>query len=628
MGNLITDRVAYFLKDYPPFNKMSEPDLAEVAQLITVKYYQPDEFIFREGDDPSGNCFVLNQGNVKLTKNEATKSILVDQCEPGDIFGVRAIITGNPYSMSAQCIEESLVYAFPQTYFQHLFESNNAFSNYFASGYAAGQIIVRADQDENKAALTTSLVAPKIEYPTDVITIQSGTIEEASKIMSQHNVGSIIISSAEKHPLGIITDTDLRNKVLATGLSPKAQVSSIMASPVKTITPAATLSEVMMEMIRSGVHHLVVTEDGTNQSEICGIVSDHDVVLSQQNHPASLIKTIKRSNNPSEWKLVRDKAEQMLAEYLQQEVKTSLLAALITKINDTIIEKAISRSLQKFPEIGEIEFTWLNLGSEGREEQLLRTDQDNAIVFSDGEDNEQSQEMLLGLAEDVNENLIECGFVKCPADIMARNPKYCQPVSAWKKYFSEWVSSPDPKSVMKSTIFFDYRLGYGSRKLVSDLNSHLVSIIKKNDIFLNFLAQNSLQNPPPLSFFKNFLVERSGEHKDEFDIKKRGMMPLADAARLLLLDHHVVDIKNTVERFEKLAEIEPNNRSLFEAAADSYEIFMSHRARNGLAKKDSGRFISLSELNKLEKQVLKNAFLSIKEVQDIVKVRFQQSYFS
>ncbi len=628
MGNLITDRVAYFLKDYPPFNKMSEDDLAEVAQKVTVKYYNPDDFVFKEGDPASGFCFILNQGNIKLSKNEATKSLLIDQCEPGDIFGVRAIITSSLYSMTAQCVEESLVYAFPQSHFQHLFESNTNFSNYFASGYAAGQVIVRADQDNNKVSINSSLVTPKIEYPTDVITLQTGSIEEASQIMSQHKVGSIIINNDKNHPIGIITDTDLRNKVLAVGLDPKTEVGAIMASPVKTIGPAATLSEVIMEMIRSGVHHLVVTEDGTDKAEICGIISDHDVVLSQQNHPASLIKSIKRSNNPSEWKLVRDKAEEMLKEYLQQEVKTSLLAALVTKINDTIIEKAILKSLENYPALENLEFTWLNLGSEGREEQLLRTDQDNAIVFADSENNSKSQELLLNMAEDVNNNLIECGFVKCPADIMARNPKYCQPISVWKKYFSEWINSPDPKSVMNTTIFFDYRLGYGSHKLVSELDSYLISSIKKNDIFLNFLAQNSLQNPPPLSFFKNFLVERGGEHKDEFDIKKRGMMPLADAARLLVLDHGVIEIKNTVERFEKLAELEPNNKSLFEAAADSYEIFMAHRAKNGLVKKDSGRFISLAELNKLEKQILKNAFLSIKEIQDIVKVRFQQSYFN
>ena len=625
MGNLITDRVAYFLKDYPPFDQMQQSDLDQLASRITVRFYRPNDFIFKEGEAQSGFCFILNQGNVKLFKNESLKEVLVDQCEPGDIFGVRSIITKSPYSMTAQSLEESLVYAFPQTLFEQLFQTNTRFASYFASGYAAGQIIVRADRE--KSEINASLIAPRMEYSKEVISSQEVTIAEAAKVMSQFGVGSIVIQNELGHPIGIVTDTDLRNKVLAKERSPKDSIHSIMSSPVKTINEAVTLSEVVMEMIRTGVHHLVVTEDGTDKSMIRGIISDHDVVMSQQNHPASLLKSIKKSDRPSEWKKVRDQAERLLEEYLNQEVKTSLLATLITKINDTIIEKAIFNALEKYPEAKSIRFCWLSLGSEGREEQLLRTDQDNAIVFEDSTKNEKTQQLLLKVATEVNDTLILCGFVECPANIMARNPMYCQPLSEWKKYFKHWITSPDPKSVMDSTIFFDFRKGFGADELIKELNKHLLETISTNSIFLNFLAQNALQSASPLSFFKNFLVERGGEHKDEFDIKKRAMMPLADAARLLLLDHNIVGIQNTVRRFEKLAQIEPNNQSLFESAAESYEIFMAQRAKNGLADHDSGRFIRLNELNKLEKQILKNAFLSIKEVQDVVKVRFQQAYF-
>ena len=627
MSNLITDRVAYFLKDYPPFSEMEQSDLDQIADKITVKYFRPDEYLFKEGDEQSGFCFVLNQGNIKLFKNESLKEVLVDQCEPGDIFGVRSIITKSHYSMTAQSVEESLVYAIPKELFERLFRNNPSFSSYFASGYAAGQVIVRSDH-ATQSPMKASVIAPKMEYTKEVITCHEASIAEAASIMSQHGVGSIIITNQKNCPLGIVTDTDLRNKVLAKGKDPNDSVKSIMSSPVKAIKESVTLSEVMMEMIRTGVHHLVVTADGTHETAVRGIISDHDVVMSQQNHPASLLKSIKRSTNPSEWSVIRDKAEVMLQEFLDQEVKTSLIATLITKINDTIIEKAIALALEKYPEAASVNFCWLSLGSEGREEQLLRTDQDNAILFEDSQDNEQTQKLLLNVAVEVNAILVQCGFVECPAQIMAKNPKYCQPISEWKAYFDSWIQTPDPKAVMNSTIFFDYRSGFGGPDLIDQLDKYLIQAVRKNPIFLNFLAQNSLQNPPPLSFFKNFLVERGGEHKDEFDIKKRAMMPLADTARLLLLDHHVSGIQNTVERYHKLAELEPNNRELYEAAAESYEIFMAHRASNGLKNGDSGRFIDLNDLNKLEKQVLKNAFLSIKELQDITKVRFQQSFFS
>jgi len=627
MSNLITDRVAYFLKDYPPFSELAEEDLKQIAQFITVKYFEPEQFIFKEGDPQTGFCFVLNKGNIKLFKSDGLETNLVDQCEPGDIFGVRSIITKRPYSMTAQSMEESLLYAIPQSIFEDFFQNKPEFATYFASGYAAGQVIVREDQEQVK--LKASLIAPKLAYSTKVVTCtQEATILEAAQLMSESAVGSIIIEDEKRYPVGIITDNDLRNKVVASNKDTGESITAIMSAPVYTVHPSISLSEVMMEMIKSSVHHLVVTQDGTEKSPIQGIISDHDVILAQQNHPASLIKSIKRSNDPKEWRSLRDKAEEMLKEYLDQEVKTSLLAALITKINDTIIEKSIEKTLEKYPEAKKIDFCWLNLGSEGREEQLLRTDQDNAVLFADTEDNAKTQTILLKLSKEVSSDLTLCGFEECPAFIMASNPEYCQPLSVWKSYFTQWIQTADPKSVMNTTIFFDYRIGYGNPLISKALSKHLIESIRDHGIYLNFLAQNALLNPPPLSFFNSFLVERSGEHKDEFDIKKRAMMPLSDAARLLMLYHHITDIPNTVDRYKKLASLEPTQSNIFEAAADAYEIFMALRAKNGLANGDSGRFINLSKLNKLEKQILKNAFLSIKEIQEIVKVRFQQAYFN
>ena len=267
MSNLITDRVAYFLKDFPPFSELAQEDLDRIAQSITVKYYEADEFVFKEGDEQTGFCFVLNKGNVKLFKAKGLESYLVDQCEPGDIFGVRSIITKKPYSMTAQSVEESLLYAIPKSVFEDFFQNRPKFSTYFASGYAAGQVIVRSDQQKHE--VRASLVAPKLSYTKEVVVCANDIpIAQAAQDMSKFSVGSIIVTCDENKPLGIVTDTDLRNKVLATGLDLTTSISTIMSSPVKTVSPSVTLSEVMMEMIKSGVHHLVVTKDGTENTPI------------------------------------------------------------------------------------------------------------------------------------------------------------------------------------------------------------------------------------------------------------------------------------------------------------------------------------------------------------------------
>ena len=214
-----------------------------------------------------------------------------------------------------------------------------------------------------------------------------------------------------------------------------------------------------------------------------------------------------------------------------------------------------------------LRFCWLSLGSEGREEQLLRTDVDNAILYEDpAEDKrEEAKAYFLRIGELVNKTLIACGFEKCPADIMASNPAYCLSLSEWKLKFGHWINSPDPQSLMNSTIFFDFRLVYGDTILEKALQNYLIDAIETGGTFINHLAKNALQNPPPLTFFKNLVVEKGGEHKNEFDIKKRAMMPLADAARVLILNHGEVKEHNTSQSdLRDWRELEPKQAQLFQ----------------------------------------------------------------
>jgi len=626
MSNLITDRVAFFLKDFPPFSFLGKEELDQLSVSITVQYFKKNQVIFSQGDENKGFCFVLRQGHVKLTQVQSGESSLVDQCEPGDVFGVRSILSSNPYVMSAIASEESLIYAIPKAIFQKNLDTHQRFALFFASGYAAGQAVVLGGQQG--AGLSIDVTEEnKLEYSKRIISCEPETsIQEAAAIMTRERVGSIIITEKNDLALGIITDSDLRRRVVAQGLDLNTQVRKIMSSPVATVAPEITVTEVQMLMIQQGIHHLLVTEDGTLATKALGVISDHDILISRLNHPSALLKAIKQSNEVNKWAEVRNKAEEMLKTYLGQEVSVALVAGLISRINDLIIQKAIAQSVERL-DLHEVDFCWVSLGSEGREEQLLRTDQDNAIVFADTEDNEMIQKKLLELAGEVNEVLMSCGFEKCPADIMARNPKWCQPLSVWKDYFSDWIFTPDPKAVMHSTIFFDFRNVFGSKKLTEELTDFLFDQIQKSGTFLNHLARNATQNPPPLSFFKHLVVERSGEHAHEFDIKKRGMMPLVDAARVLALQHQVRGMNSTLDRFKALQRLEPKYADLMREAAQAYEIMMRYRAKSGLEHTDSGRFIEISKLNKLEKQIIKNAFQPVKELQEILEVRFNLAYF-
>jgi CBS domain-containing protein len=256
----------------------------------------------------------------------------------------------------------------------------------------------------------------------------------------------------------------------------------------------------------------------------------------------------------------------------------------MSEINDSLIARAVQLAFKKLDKQDldrpKADFCWLALGSEGREEQLLRTDQDNALIFEDvpKEDYESTKDYYLKLSKIVTDILNECGFEYCPAEMMASNPRWCLSLSEWERQFDDWIYRPGKEEVMFTTIFFDYRPIYGKMELSKQLTDSIYKSISNQDIFLGHLAKNALQNPAPLSFFRNFVVERSGEHKDEFDIKARAMMPLTDAARLLILEARQYGINNTFQRFDHMAKLEPQNAELYEQAADAYEILMRFRA--------------------------------------------------
>jgi CBS domain-containing protein len=644
--NVIVHRVAEFLKRFPPFSFLSKEVLEKVAASVKIRYLEKGEVLFRQGQAAETHFYILKEGAIILTESIQNKEETRDECDEGDVFGVLALLGKRPYVLSAKVQENSLVYAIPVSVFEEVLEQNSRVALFFAAGFASGQVVVRQDLSEGQKArgafknqskdhsLMIFSDQSEIKFSKEVLTCNpKQSIQEAAELMSKKQVSSIVVCEADLKPLGIITDKDLRTKVVSKGIPLETITAKIMSTPILTRRKDASFSDLYLTMIKHRLHHLVLTEDGTDQSPVCGIISDHDVLLSMGNSPAVLIHGLINTLDLKEMRLIRDQAEQMLRYYLENELAMDFIASVMTEVNDIIIKQALliaENSLANEDEVlRKIPFCFLSLGSEGREEQLLRTDQDNALVYEDVPENlaQQARAYFLKLGTAMVEVLLACGFASCPGDIMASNPKWVQPMSKWKSYFSEWVIRPTEEAILSATIFFDFRPVAGNLRLGETLSLHIYEEIQNKKIFLNFLAKNALMNPPPLGFFKGFVVEKSGEHENEFDIKSRAMAPLADLARLLVLSHGVIGVNNTFKRFDRLAELEPNYEALFKQAAKAYEILMRTRALEGLKNQSDGRFIQPDSLGKLERQLLKNTFSPINELQNIVEVRFQVDYF-
>ena len=638
MSNSIAARVADFLSNFPPFSLIKEDELLEISEESKVLYFDKGQYIFRKSEEVHDHFYIVHKGAIDLEKfDEHQETETIDKCDEGDVFGLRPLFAKENYQINAITSEESILYAIPINKFKPLAAANIDVSDFLIESFASnsrnpyaienkGQLFEANDklyQNDSHYELQPVPIVKKI------VTVSPDTsIRKAAQLMSQKKVGSVIVVENE-NPLGIVTDGDFR-KLIATGeVSIGQHISEIMTSPVICYSKNITIAQAQLTMMKHKINHICITKDGTPNSKVKGIVSEHDIVLSQGNNPAVLMKAIKRSNSTKNLKRIRNKIMLLLEGYLKNNIPLTHISNIMFELNDATIKRVIERCLLKMGDPPPVDFAWMSLGSQGRKEQLLHTDQDNAIVFANvpSEDLEEVRAYFLKLASRVTKRLNIIGYKFCPAEMMARNPKYCLSLDEWKAQFTDWIAEPGMDEILLCQIFFDYDISYGNVRLTNSLSDHIYETLKANRVFLNRLAANALRNPSPLGFFRQFLVEQDGKHKDQFDIKKRGLLPLTDAARLLILDNGVKNISNTASRFEKMAQLDPTNKELYLACAYSTKALLKYRTRQGLLHKDDGRYIKLESLTKEDKLKLKRCFKTIKEIQDLIKIRYEVTYF-
>ena len=632
MKNTISERIFDFIKNIPPLSYLKIEDILTVSEHIIVSYFPENQVIFKQNDPVHEVFYLIKEGAILLT--DELNPIPINQCDEGDLFGLRAVIRKKNYLLTATAIEESIVYGIPSIFYEKFIQGNKEANHYLLSTFA-GNIpsnSSKEDQDLEFSAKLKQQINPfiyefiPINYSTNPLTCFSSlSILEAAKLMSDQNVGSIIITDDNNFPVGIITDKDLRKKIATGIIHIEEKVGKIMSSPVLTVSPRLSQSEAQIVMLTHQITHLCVTQNGNPDSSVIGVISEHDILLNSANNPITLHKSIKRAKTISELKEIRKKTALLLENYLQQNVPIEFITAVISNTNEFITKKIIDFSIDEMTEKPPTSFAWVSLGSQGRREQILLSDQDNAIIYANtsSEENAQHKIYFLSLANKINVGLHEIGFDYCPAEMMANNPRWCLSLEEWKNQFHDWITIPNQEKMMLCTIFFDFQDIYGDKSLISALTESIFRSIDEYPIFLNHFALNTIKTPPPLSFFRQFLVEHSGEHKDQFDIKLKAIMPLVDAARVLIFSNKISGINNTLKRFERLMELEPQNADIYSQCMEAYKTLLSFRASYGLLDKNTGRYIDIKPLNKADRLKLKNCFKPIQEVQKLIQTRFQ-----
>ena len=445
---------------------------------------------------------------------------------------------------------------------------------------------------------------------------QNMPIQAAASVMSEHNTSSIFIREPRGGFVGVVTDNDLRKKVTATGYDILKPVSDIMSSPLSMISKQALIFEALMEMMQNNIKHLAVTD---NADKVVGVVTNRDLLKAQGQSPFFVIREIAQARFINQIVQIHKQVPQLIQTLINTGAKARNVTRFLTTVSDAILQKIIGFTLDEFGP-PPVKFVFMILGSEGRREQTLKTDQDNAIVFEDvpADSLQKVTKYFLKFGDRVCNWLDQAGYAFCKGGMMAKNANWCQPLSTWKGYFKRWIHTAEPEALLQASIFFDFRAGYGDEDLIAQLRQYLFDSLAGWPGFFRHMAENALYFTPPIGFFRNFVVESKGEHRDAFDIKA-AMQPIVDYARIYAL-HNQIDETNTLERMNQLLTIKKISWEEQNEIETAYSYLMQQRmVRQVKAMVEENaapdNYINPKKLSRIEQTMLKEIFKRIEKFQ-------------
>lgn len=448
------------------------------------------------------------------------------------------------------------------------------------------------------------------------------SVMKIAAIMSGLKISSMIVCE-ENNPIGIMTDRDLRSKVVAKGIDPATIVArDIMNAPLITVGEDDFIFEALYRISKNGIHRICVVDQ---ENRLSGIITVTDIMRLQTRSPQKLIRDIDQAATLAELKSYHGQIQSLVIHLVEAGVPPRELVRMIALLNDQLLLRLIDLlRARQFSDMTD-KFAFVVMGSEGRREQTLTTDQDNAIIYSDDLTVDEIAEVK-AFSEQLIDSLIEIGVPACPGGIMAKNEFWRRSFSKWGEVLNYWLSSPLPENILNGSMFFDLRTVYGDVSLEQGLREQLAKHFSKDKMFLTHTAANVLRFRPPLGLFGGIKVEHDDEHRGQLDIKKAGIFAITEGIKALAMESGIM-VTGTRDRGLALYEKGVVNRKLAENLDETYDFLVFLRLRCQIDAIKAGRepsnFITLSRLNQMEKGRLKLAFEQVNEFQEFIRVHFR-----
>ncbi|MBN2347788.1 MAG: cache domain-containing protein [Bacteroidales bacterium] len=488
------------------------------------------------------------------------------------------------------------------------------------------QEVIEKETEQLSQELQTSLLLMNQSIRhliNDILKCDENTsIHDAAGLMTRKN-RNVLFVQKNNNIIGVINNSDLKRRVVAENLNTQKSVLEIMTSPVISIPENALIYEAVLVLRNNNISHLAVKN---GEDVITGVISYKDIADMQQNSVSYLIKEIEVAEDIDVLLKIHNRVPVLVSALIEIGDKTQNITRILTSVTDAITSRILALAIE---DMGNppCEFAFMVMGSEGRMEQTLSTDQDNAIVFEEPDPDKlnDAYHYFQKLGQQVNQNLNLVGYKLCDGEIMAKNPKWTQPLSVWKEYFSDWINTSDPQSILEASIFFDFRCVFGNNNIIQNLRNHVNQVIENKSVFFYHMAQSIVKFKPPVSLFGNIIDKNHSNDHINLDIKKI-LLSVIGFIRLYAL-HNKLNETNSLSRIKQLYKKQIINKAMYNELVLSYNYLMQLRFRfqtmGILQNKIPDNLVDLNKLTHIEVATIKKIFGEISNLQTKINFDFK-----
>ena len=596
MPSQATD-IAEFLATLHPYDSMSGDARSELAGSLVPVEASKDAQIYLAGEVLDG-LYLIASGEVEVHEPNGS---LVSILGPRNSFGERGLMRDGLAATSARAVSDTLLYLVPGEVFHQLIRDSADFARFFKRSRAAN------------TSVDTLYTLPVSDLMTrDPLTCGPDTeLVAAARVMRDRRISCLVVVEGGR-PVGIVTTRDLTDKALAEGLAGSTPVGQIMTPDPVALAPDALCADVLHQMLERHVGHLPIVEDG----RLVGIVTQTDLTRHRAISSGGMIREIADAADPAALVNVVTRIPDLLVQLVASGSRHDIVTRLVTDIADATTRRLLLLAEDRLG-APPVPYLWLACGSQGRREQTGVSDQDNCLIL-DETARPEDMAYFQALAKFVSDGLDACGYYYCPGEMMATNPRWCQPLPVWRDYFAGWIRKPDPMAQMLASVMFDLRPIGGQTDLYGQLIAETLEQASNNSIFVAHMISNSVKHVPPLSLFRSFATIRSGEHKDTVDLKLNGVVPVVDLARIYAIQSQL-QVVNTRARLLAAADTAVLSPSGARDLLDAYDLIAATRLRHQVGCIEAGgkpdNFMTPGRLSDLERSHLRDAFVVVKTMQ-------------